>query len=302
MQKDLLIATHEGKLPIGDIELTVAVLEDKTRIITQSAVFKAFGRTKRGRALDDVRALNRPAFIDANNLQSFIGEDLDEVLKPIQFISSNGTKVEGYNAQILPMLCKVYLDARSGKKLLPKQEPLARASEILLLSLSKVGITALIDEATGYQEVREKDALQQFLQKFLEEEKGKWVKTFPDEFFEALFKMRGLNWAMANKGQKPQYIGKDINNFVYSRLAPQVLSELRKLNPKNEKGARKGKHTQFIDVDFGHPKLKEHLNILIALAKASGHNFTGWKRMVERALPKFEQDGSQIQEIPFEDI
>lgn len=63
------------------------------------------------------------------------------------------------------------------------------------------------------------------------------------------------------------------------------MSELRRLNPKNEKGNRKGKHTQWIDIDYGHPKLKEHLNILIAFGRASGYNMNNWKRMVERALP-----------------
>ena len=68
-KEKILKATHEGKITIGDNELNVAVLEDGTRVITQSAVFKAFGRTKRGRAIDDVRVLNRPAFVDAKNLQ-----------------------------------------------------------------------------------------------------------------------------------------------------------------------------------------------------------------------------------------
>ncbi len=140
------------------------------------------------------------------------------------------------------------------------------------------------------------------MQKFLDEEKGKWVKTFPDEFFEAIFKMKKWNWEMANKGQKPQVVGHYINNYVYSRLAPQVLVELRKINPKSDDGKRKGKHTQWIDIDFGHPKLKGHLDILIAFSKAAGYNWNNWHRMVERALPKFNQDGSVSQELPFNDL
>ena len=83
--KKLLNATHEGKLKIGEVELNVAVLEDGTRVITQSAVFKAFGRTKRGRSKDDIRVLNRPAFIDARNLQPFINEDLNRVLNLLEY-------------------------------------------------------------------------------------------------------------------------------------------------------------------------------------------------------------------------
>lgn len=299
MTKKLLKATHQGELPIGETILPCAVLADGTRVITKSAVFKAFGRSKRGRNLGEVRVPNMPAFIDANNLQPFIGNDLIEVLKQIDYEDKNGNESAGYNASILPLMCKMYLDARQEKVLKTQQLPLARASEMLLLSLSKVGIIALIDEATGYQQVRDKDALQLFLQKFLEEEKGKWIKTFPDEFFESIFKMKGWTWSIANKGKKPQVVGHYINNYVYSRLAPKVLSELRKLNPKDDSGNRKGKYPQWIDVDFGHPKLKEHLNILIAFARASGYNWSNWDRLVCRALPKFDTDGSAAQEFNF---
>lgn len=305
----ILNATHQGELPIGDIVLPCAVLEDGTRLITYSAIFKAFGRTKRGSQADGSRVPNMPAFLNANNLQPFVGEDLKGVLKLIEYTDTSGNKSTGYNATILPMLCKVYLDARSttntdtGKKFLKKsQEPLARASEILLLSLSKVGIIALIDEVTGYQESRDKDALTQFLAKFIKEERGVYIKTYPDDFFEALFKMKGLTWSLANKGKKPQYIGHYINNYVYSRIAPKVLTELRRVNPKNEDGKRKGKHTQHIDIDYGHPKLKEHLTVLTMFAKAAGYNWGNWERMVERALPKFNPDGSSSQELPFIDL
>jgi hypothetical protein len=298
-EDQLLKATHEGKLTLGEAVLNVAVLNDGTRVISRNAIFKAFGRTKRGRAKTEQRVPNMPSFIDANNLQPFVGEDLVRELKQLDFIDLNGKQDNAYNALILPMLCKVYLDARQSNVLKTQQMPLARASEILLLSLSKVGIIAMVDEVTGYQEVRDKTALQEFLSKFIKEERGIYIKTYPDEFFEAIFKMRHLNWSLANKGKKPQYIGHYINNYVYSRIAPNVLAELRKVNPKDETGKRKGKHTQHIDIDYGHPKLKEHLSILTAFARATGFNWTNWERMVNRALPKFDSDGSAAQEIGF---
>jgi len=298
-ENKLIKATHEGKLLLGETELNVAVLEDGTRVISRNAIFKAFGRTKRGRAKTEQRVPNMPSFIDANNLQPFVGEDLSSGLKQLDFVDLNGKQDSAYNALILPMLCKVYLDARQSGVLKSQQLPLARASEVLLISLSKVGIIAMVDEVTGYQEVRDKTALQEFLTKFIKEERGIYIKTYPDEFFEAIFKMRHLNWSLASKGKKPQYIGHYINNFVYSRIAPNVLTELRKVNPKDETGKRKGKHTQHIDIDYGHPKLKEHLSILTAFARAAGFNWTNWERMVNRALPKFDADGSAAQEIGF---
>jgi hypothetical protein len=296
--KEKLKATHEGELNLGEAKLDVAVLENGKRIITQSAVFKALGRPARGNS----RVINIPTFMDAKNLQPLISKELYAVTNKVEYLDKNGKTQQGYDADILPLVSDLYLKARQENVLLASQTETAIKAEILVRSLARVAIVSLIDEATGYQEIRAKDALQVFLQKFLEEEKGKWVKTFPDEFFESIFRMKGWSWSIANKGKKPSVVGHYINNYVYSRIAPQVLSELKRLNPKDEKGNRKAKHPQFIDVDYGHPKLKEHLSILTAFAKASGHNWTNWQRMVERALPKFEQDGSQIQEIPFEEL
>ncbi len=299
MNKQLIKATHEGILPIGELELPCAVLEDGTRVISYSAVFQAFGRTKRGAQKDESRVHNMPAFLNSNNLQPFVGEDLRAVLNKVTYIDRSDRESQGFDALILPMLCKVYLDARAAKVLKMQQQTLARASEVLLISLSKVGIIALVDEATGYQKERDKNALQEFLSKFIKEERGIYIKTYPDEFFEAIFKMRNLNWSLAAKGKKPQYIGHYINNYVYSRIAPNVLTELRRVNPKDETGKRKGKHTQHIDIDYGHPKLKEHLTVLTMFAKAAGYNWNNWERMVNRALPKFESDGSAPQELGF---
>jgi len=75
------------------------------------------------------------------------------------------------------------------------------------------------------------------------------------------------------------------------------LAELTRVNPKNEDGKRKSKHTQHIDTDYGHPKLKEHITVLIMFAKAAGYNWNNWERMVERAFPRFDPDGSAVQEL-----
>ena len=64
--KKLPKSTHEGKVTLGTTELNVAVLNDGTRIISKTAIFKAFGRTQRGRPKGTERVLNMPAFLDAN--------------------------------------------------------------------------------------------------------------------------------------------------------------------------------------------------------------------------------------------
>ncbi|MGH9695738.1 MAG: P63C domain-containing protein, partial [Bryobacteraceae bacterium] len=183
-------ATHEGRLPMGKLHLPVAVLDGGIRVLTSSAVLQALGRPYKG----NYKRTKLPNFLEAPNLYSFIGKELLDVLSPIQYVGLPGRRVWGYRAEILPLVCDVYLSARADKKLVPRQEPIARQAEILVRSLSKVGIVALIDEATGFQDVRDRLALQAILDKYLQKEFAAWAKRFPDEFYQQIFRLRGWEW------------------------------------------------------------------------------------------------------------
>jgi len=156
----------------------------------------------------------------------------------------------------------------------------------LVRSLSKIGIVALVDEATGYQEVRDKQALQKILDRYLTEEKARWAKTFPDDFYKKLFKVRGLRFDPTSV-KKPGFIGHDTNNIVYNRLVPGVLKRLKELNPKTEKGYRKDHHHQFFTQDYGVPELKQHiLNVMFLMDAAGENNWRGFLAMLNKAAPK----------------
>ncbi|MBW8360730.1 MAG: P63C domain-containing protein [Kaistella sp.] len=293
----VLKATHEGKLKIGDIELNVAVLENGTRVITQSAVFKAFGRTKRGRSKDDIRVLNRPAFIDAKNLQPFIDGKLDAVLNLIEYRSKNGILIEGYDASILPKLCRVYLDAREDGKLVTQQIPLARASEVLLMSLANVGITALVDEATGYQYEREKDALQVVLQAYINNELLKWQKMFPDAFYYEIFRLKNWGFTVSGINKRPGVIGKWTNELIYKQLPKGILDELKSKTPKSTEGNYTARFFQSLTPDIGHPALTAQIYKVIGLMNIS-NNWDEFKshfnKMVDRTNGQMEIDFDSI--------
>ena len=165
----------------------------------------------------------------------------------------------------------------------------AAISESLLYALSDVGIVALVDEATGYDKVknRAKDELQKFFKEALRENAGQWVKTFDDRFFEMIYKMRGWNWTGVSR--HPGVVGIWINDIVYERLAPAILNELRRLNPKNDKGNRNHKHHQFLTEEVGHPRLKEHLAGVMAVGRLSGNDWGRFMRNLDMAYPKCYQ-------------
>lgn len=293
----LIRATHEGVLPIGDVTLNVAVLEDGTRIITQSAVFKAFGRTKRGRALNETRVPNMPAFIDANNLQPFIDNELRGVLNVISYEDKNRKESFGYNALILPKLCKVYLDGRESKALKTQQLPLARASEILLLGLSNIGIIALVDEATGYQYDRERDELQKILKAYISEELLKWQKRFPDVFYKEVFRLNGWDYTIQSIKQRPKIVGKWTNRVIYDQLPKGVLDELKLKTPKSVTGNYLARFHQSLTEDIGHPHLQAQINSVIAIMQISDN----WKQFISNFNKMVDRRKGQL-ELKFEDL
>lgn len=278
---EVLKATHYGVMNIGEIELPCAVLEDGSRIISRNAVFKAFGRTKRGRKKGEIRVAGMPelpSFIDANNLSEYIvGDVRDFLLNPVAYKSKNGRDVFGYKAEIIPLLCDVYLEARKQGKLTSQQQNLAIASEILVRSLSKLGIVALVDEATGYQVDRDRDELQKLLSKYISKELLPWTKRFPDEFYQELFRLRGWKYPTPS-AQRPGIVGHYTNQFVYDHLPPGVKEELQRKNPTVSPGKRKWKHHQFLSVDIGNEHLEKHLVKVITLMQAADN----WEEFVRK--------------------
>jgi hypothetical protein len=78
---------------------------------------------------------------------------------------------------------------KQGKKLPKGQAETADQNRIVLGALAKVSIDALIDEATGYQRVRDDFELQKMLKAYISEETLEWQKTFHDSFYEQLYRL-----------------------------------------------------------------------------------------------------------------
>lgn len=279
-----LQATHKGKITIGEIEIECAVLEDGRRVITTNSLFRAFGRSAGGKVYRMADEAELPAIVANPRLRPFVPDEIRS-LEPIKFrlLGERGQVAVGVEAALLPKICDVWLAARGAGVLHPAQEETAQKAEILVRGLANVGIIALVDEATGYQYQRTRDALAEILEAFISRELAAWVKTFPDDFYRELYRVYGHQ--LGDSSRRGHWIGKVTADVVYSRLAPGVLEELERKNPTNEKGRRRARHHQYLTRDVGHPKLREHIAQVIALARVSSDK-DEFKRLVDRALPK----------------
>ncbi|MEM0982705.1 MAG: P63C domain-containing protein [Planctomycetota bacterium] len=285
---DIKRATHDGVVPVGDARIPCAVLEDGTRVLTQYGFLQAVGRSGRPQGRSGEEGFEKQApFLAPNNLKTFVSKDLASSSRPIAFRMTTGGTAWGYRAELLPKVCEVYLRARDEGVLLKSQEKFAMACDILMRGLAHTGIVALVDEATGFQADRARDALAKILERFIADELRKWVKTFPDDFYKEMFRLKGWTYDPYSV-KRPQLVGKYTNDLVYQRLAPGVLEELQRRNPKDEKGHRRNKHFQLLTEDVGDPRLREHLASVVALMRAAS-KWDEFRKMIDRALPKYKE-------------
>lgn len=282
-------ADFEGELILGDLVIPCAVLDDGTRLLSERGFSKAIGIKRSGshwqrRKADEFGGAQLPVFISANNLKPFIGNELAAALSnPIKYRTKHGSVANGVNANLIPQICDAWLELRNSGHILGRQAHIAAKAEILVRGLAHIGIVALVDEATGYQTVRDRKELHKILEAYIAKELLPWAKRFPDEFYQQMFRLRGWSFNPAT-GKKPILAGKLTEKVVYKKLPEGVLEALKKKNPKDEKGRRRHKYFQFLTEDVGDPHLEKHLLISTALMRAS-RTWPEFLRLLDRAVP-----------------
>lgn len=289
--KSIPVAEHEGIVSVGGSKIAAAVLPDGRRILTQSTFLLALGRSRTPKAGTGVLSTidNLPFFLQASVLQPFISEELRESTTPIFYRTRDGKNAVGYNAELLPKTCEVYLKLRDSSlekngKVDARYRHIIEACDILMRGLAQVGIIALIDEATGYQIVRDRYALQAILDKYLAKELAAWAKRFPDEFYKQMFRLKGWTFNPLSVS-RPGVVGRYTIDLIYERLAPGLVKELERLNPKTDNGNRKFRHHQWLSSDVGHPALAQHLHAVMGFMRACS-TWDQFIDMLDRAFPK----------------
>lgn len=286
------LAEYVGSLTLGDLVIPCAVLSDGTRVLTETDFMNSMGMYRSG-ALSVRRERNEgsaqiPLYLAFKNLQPFISKHLGEVHDLVlKYRTASGGTAHGIRADLIPKICDVWIDAQEAGVLGSRQEQIAAKAKLIMRALAHVGIIALVDEATGFQRDRASNALAEILERYIAKELQPWIKTFPDEFYEHLFRLRGLAFPR-DSVKRPQYFGHLTNDIIYRRLAPKVLEELKSATPKSASGARKAKFFQKLTSDLGHPKLREHMSSVLTIMKLSD-NYTDFMDKLNRIHPAYNE-------------
>lgn len=293
--KDIPFATHTGILKIAGLEIECAVLNDGRRVFSQRSLNRALGRTHGGaefRRQQSEPGGGLPIFLVQKALKPFISAELHAVVsKPLLYLAERGSAVaHGIDASILHLVCEVWVRAFQAGKLRPNQLSTAERAQILLRGLQNVGITALIDEATGYQRDRPRDELRLILEAYISKALLPWTERFPEDFYAEMFRLRKWKFSSLDYDKKgpqgPRYAGKLTNELIYDQLPPGVRQKLEELNPKTETGRRKYHNHRFLSGDIGNPHLEKQVAVVTALMRASSN----WNQFMKSFDRNFRPD------------
>lgn len=291
----VLEAEYEGTLTLNDSKINCAVLKDGTRVISQKAYLSALGRSERPPAGTGITIEKLPFFLAPNNLKPFINQELIESITPVRYRSLSGQIVFGYRATTLVDSANVYLEAQKAGALTTVQIKFAEASLAIVRSFAKLGIIALVDEASGYKKA--KDEYQELISKFVQEEIRKYVKLFPESWFRQVYRLYGWDWDNFKiKGKNhPSKVGWIINRVVYEKLpaGSVIVKKIRKLNPKNHNHNTNNRDHQFLTDDG-----REVVSRLIGKTEIIMEDFADQGLSMAQAIAKID-DKMPTQNIPF---
>jgi hypothetical protein len=161
-KENLPTAKYKGFLNLFGMEIPCYVLDNGLRVIGRTATTEMLSGFKGQGDLE--------GYLRSQNLKPYVDKDL-VVAKMVSFrlpeVEQLGREVKGLPADLLIDICKGLVAALEASqrtppevKLTPRQIAMAVKASMFLAACAKVGLDALIDEATGYQYQREEDALQ----------------------------------------------------------------------------------------------------------------------------------------------
>lgn len=257
--------THEGEIVLGNNTIPCYVLEDGRRVLSGRGMQEALKMVDH----KEVSGVRLQRYLGQKSLEPFIYKDKSAVhYNPI--VCYNKThKIHGYEANVLADICEAFLDARNNIELSPRQKIIADQCEILIRGFARVGLVALIDEATGYQYERERFELQKILNAYISDEILKWQLAFTNDFYREIFRLWGLPFMPEHIKARPAFIGKLTIKYIYEQLPKGVLERIKEQTPKAKSGGYKYRLHQSLTPDIGREHLKKQIHEVTALMSIS---------------------------------
>lgn len=280
---------HEGVLKLGEFVTPCYVTRSGVRLIASRKMQEVLKVVEEDP--DDQPGVQRPGtrfqrFLTRKFFNSLISkEELQDLFTPIRR-TFRGRAISGYRSEALTKFCDLMMQAKDKSLLTTdRQFIVAAQAKVLYDAFAKIGLVALIDEATGYQQIRDPGALRLLVLQYIAEEKREWDKQFPDSFYDGLNRLyNSKKLTTTAKGtviqNRPQHFAIFTRTYVYEPLENgAVLEELDRINPKiNARGTRRDRFHQHLSQGYGIEKLKRQVLAVETLIDVSD-NISQFKRL-----------------------
>ena len=284
-----IAGSPDHPIMVGGIEVPCYVLADERRVIATNGVLDAMEMARGGAMIKGMHRVE--LFAAQDRLSPFVSKELlGRTANPIRFRVGNNT-AHGYEADVLIDLAEAVIAADKAGALQKQQIAIAHRCKIITSSLTRIGLIALIDEATGYQKRRDSQELQKILSAYILPEHRSWLQVVPDEFTDEIYRVYGWERKAQNRG--PRYAGKLIRQLVYEKMPKPILPALDEQNP-SEKGQRKLKHHQFLTPKQGLDHFRSQIITIMTLLRISMNKqeFKAHLRRLYSAQTEFNFDRS----------
>ena len=256
-------------LGMGGETLECYVLSDGRRVISRTGATNML--------TGGVGGGNLESYLRVKVIARYVPSGWEEQLVDFRMPGVVNKSVRGISAETFLDICRGYVRANNDRALdSDAQRRIAMQATIFVAACAKIGLLALIDEATGYQYERAEDALQLKLRKFLLDEMRQWEKTFPDELWKEFGRL--TQWTGAVH-QRPKYWGKLVMELIYEYLDKDVADWLRENAPTPRRGQN---YHQWLTGQYGLRKLTEHIWMVIGIASTCHSIYELRMRLAER--------------------
>lgn len=299
--KKIPVAQFSGTLEVGESSLPCYVLDDGRRVFSTRGMLESLGYKANARpsGIFGSKAL-APAMAAHDNP---VGEP-----NVIEFNAGSRFNAKGYDVEKFMDMCHALSEALDRGQLSGQHIDAALKANAIIRASSKIGIVALVDEATGYQYVRAEDALQFKLKLYLAEEMRAWEKTFPDALWIEFARL--TQWDGQPTKNRPRYWGYLVMELIYRYLDPDIAQYIKENKPKPQKGQN---YHQWFNEDVGMKRLIEHINRVIGMAQGCEtmdelkrkmkHRYGGEPIQLELFMnkPADAQEAATKIDMPFDD-
>ena len=294
-------ALKQGELKfLGNIPVAVLDTPTRDRVVSIRGMATALG-VKGGGAYWQARKEKPdidmlPEFVSASYLEPYISDSVQELLaNTIPYLTVFGIQAVGVRAEIIPKICDVWIRAKNdGALKTPGRLAVADKAYTLMSAFAEVGITALIDEATGY--AKDKQEYEAIIAKYIAPELQPWVKTFGEDFYYQIYRLKGWNWKRfaMDKKNHPWGVANITNRIVYEKIPDGVLEALQEKEPTDSKGRRKHRLHQHLTSDEGKVHLLKHLGAVEMIMEK--HDDGCWEKALHEIDTRFpsKRIGSQL--------